>query len=402
VLFRTAKVLVNAGALYLASGDPSARWVARQYARGIAALAMGMEYGDDDPAPYLQARAVFGIDHAYLTPDGRKVRVEYGPVKVEKHDWNASTIPNPDNPHWGSIWVRNQRSKDDVPHLYRTIPMLHRLATEAPDADVREAAAIGLEYVRGFAADVLASGYRIRTKYADGVAVVPTNENGTVKDLASFVEFEGIDPGGECNAKLGTALIAAGSPLDLDCGDGEGAMFEEIATIGHYFNYSIYRVFHVAAVANALFSGHYTLARTLLGGLAARVDRVMTDPDMPNRQVAEWSADAAGMLLAAATVGLPLTDTEARLIAQQYDGSIPHYRSYPFWNPWDASVPDGEFRMIPGRNPADPCEPPACVPAIREDEILFPFEYCASRWRNPAGARFIDCDVLLDPSRWGE
>jgi hypothetical protein len=401
LLLRTAKVLVNAGALYLASGDPSARWVARQYAKGIAALAMGMEYGDDDPAPYLQARAVFGVDHDYLTPDGRKVRVDYGPVKVEKFDWNAATIPNPDNPHWGAIWVRNQRSKDDVPHLYRTIPMLHRLATEAPDADVRDAATLALEYVRGFADDVLASGYRIRTKFADGVAVVPTNENGTVKDLASFVEFEGIDPGGECNAKLGTALIARGEPLDLDCGDGEGTPYEELATIGHYFNYAIYRIFHVAVVANALYTGHYALARTHLAGLADRVDRILTDPDMPNHQASEWIADAAGTILAAATVGLPLTGAEARLIAQQYGDSVDHYRAYPYWNPWDPSVPDGEFRMIPSRNP-DSCPTPPCAPAIREDEILFPFEYCASRWRNPAGARFVDCEILMDPDRWGE
>jgi hypothetical protein len=401
ILLRTAKVLVNAGALYLASGDPSARWVARQYAKGIAALAMGMEYGDDDPAPYLQARAVFGVDHAYLTPDGRKVRVDYGPVKVEKFDWNAATIPNPDNPHWGDIWVRNQRSKDDVPHLYRTVPMLHRLAAEAPDADVREAAELALEYVRGFAADVLESGYRIRTKFADGVAVVPTNDNGSVKDLASFVEFDGIDPGAECNAKLGTALIAEGSPLDLDCGDGEGAPFEDLATTGHYFNYSIYRIFHVAAVANALFFGHYELARTLLGGLADRVDRILKDPEMPNRQATEWTADAAAMILAAATFGLPLTDAEAQLIARQYGDWIDHYRAYPFWNPWDESVPDGEFRMIPSRNP-DTCPEPPCAPAIREDEILFLFEYCASPWRNPAGARFVDCDIVLDPERWGE
>lgn len=401
ILLRAAKILVNSGALYLASQDPSARWIVRQYARGIVALAMGMEYGDDDPAPYLQARAVFGVDHSYLTPDGRKVRVDYGPVKVQKFDWNAATIPNPDNPHWGSIWVRNQRSKDDVPHLYRTIPMLHRLATEAPDQDVRDAAALALEYVRGFADDILESGFLIRTKFADGVAVVPTNDNGSIKDLASFVEFEGLDPTAECIAKLGTVLIARGETGDLDCGTGEGTPYEELATIGHYFNYAIYRIFHVAAVANALFSGHYALAHTLLGGLADRVDRILNDPAMPNRAATEWTADAAGMILAAATVGLPLTDTEARLIAQQYGDSVDHYRTYAFWNPWDAAIPDGEFRMIPSRNP-DVCDAPPCPPAIREDELLFLFEYCLSRWRNPAGARLVDCEVVLDPSRWGE
>jgi hypothetical protein len=34
--------------------------------------------------------------------------------------------------------------------------------------------------------------------------------------------------------------------------------------------------------------------------------------------------------------------------------------------------------------------------------MAFFLEYCYSPFKDPAGAPFIDCDVVADPSRWGE
>ena len=387
---RTCKVLNNTIAGYLAFGDEDLGWLTRQYSRGLAALSKAMDFGPDDPAPYLQARALFTHDHAYETVGGRQVAVEYGPIKKEEESWNAKIIHNPTNPTWGDIWFVNQRSKDDLPHMFRSVPMLLRAAAEAPDAETREAAELGLEYLRGFARDVVDQGYQIRTKFEDGEAVVPTKDNGTVKDLASFVLFEGLIPNAECIAKLGAALVAYDEPLDNECGLGLTYDYEDIATGRHYFNYAIVRYFHIAAAANALVRGHLETSRELLVGLGLRADRILHDAEMPHFDNDIWWSDAAAFLLASAASGLPLTHEEARLVHEQYLLTAAHYAPFEYWDPWDSAVPDGPFDYKPHRGVA-----------VRPTEIGYLLEYCASDWRHPDSAPLVDCDVVLDPSQWG-
>ena len=390
---RTCKVLNNVLAGYLMFGDEDMRWIAEQYSKGLAALAMAMEFGDDDPVKYLQARAVFTQDHSYDTLDGRHVVIDYDPMRKEDESWNAANIHNPNNPYWGDIWFVNQRSKDDVPHMFRTVPMLMRAAEEAPDASVREAAALALEYMQGFAADIVASEYQIRTKFEDGEAVVPTKEGGAVKDLASLTLYDWIFPYGECNAQLGAALVSSGEPLGEDCLSGLSRDFEDIATDGHYFNYAIYRFFHIAAVANLLMTGQNEQALASLQGLAERADQIMYDETMPNRDEADWWADAGAFLLASASsAGLPLTNAEARVVVQSYTDSATHWAGYPLWDPWDESVEDGDYNYKYTRGGV----------AVRPTELGYLLEYCYSPFVNEAGARFVDCDVIRDPSRWGE
>ncbi len=400
---RTTKILNNAIAAYLASGDMKFGRLVEQYSKGLVALSLALEWGEDDPVKYLQARAVFALDHEYTMEGGRKVKLEYGPVKKHKYDWNAHTIPNVENPYWGEIWVRTMRSKDDVPHMYRSVPLLRRVAVEGADESVREAAALAVEYMEGFAKDIVDNGYQIRTKDEDGNAFVPLNENGTVNDLASFVLYEDAIPGAECTAKLGSAFIGYGETKDNDCGLADHNFYEDVATEGHYFNHAIIRYFHIAAVSNALTAGEHDMARTLLIGLIERADRYAADQKGPVEHK-EWHADLAGFLIASAATGFPLTSAEARLVAEQYGDSAEHYQGFAYWDPWDESVPDGEFNYKPPRSgPSEP-EDPDSDPHdhVRLPEMTFALEYCWSPFRNPKGALLLDCDIVLDPSRWGE
>ncbi|MFT6398099.1 MAG: hypothetical protein ACJAYU_002854, partial [Bradymonadia bacterium] len=229
---RTCKVLTNAIAGYLMTGDDDMRWVVEEYSRGLAALAMVQEFGEDDPAPYLQARAPFTRNHSFETVGGRQVAIDYDPVRRDENNWNAAIIHNPDNPHWGDVHFVNQRSKDDLPHMFRTMPMLMRAAQDAPDESVREAAELALDYLRGFAQDVIDTGYQIRTKYADGEPVLPVQEDGTIKDLASLVFWDPILPDAECPAKYSADLAATGES-SFNCGSGRVNAYENIAATNH-------------------------------------------------------------------------------------------------------------------------------------------------------------------------
>jgi formylglycine-generating enzyme required for sulfatase activity len=390
-----SKLVNNVAAYYLMTGDAAVGKLIADYSKGLVALMRGMIWDPTDPEEVtILSRAIFPANNEFIE-EGRHGVVDYDPVKHESYDWNAQTIPNPDNPDYGeALWVRNMRSQDDVPHIYRSVPLLQRVVEDGADESVREAAQDAVAHLQAFARDVVDSGWYIRTKYKSGDVIVPVNEEGAVVDLASFSLYDKLLPGQQCDPKLASALIAYGNALDQDCGNGVGGIYEKIATNGHYYNYQIVRYFHVAALTNALMYRANETARALLEGLGERVDTMLYED--PNRETEpEWYSDAAGFLLVAGTGGLPLTSAEARLVQDFYGRGADHYAAWGYWDPWDDSVPDGAVPFHPGS--WDDTGPVAAW-----DEFLYPLEYCYSPFRNPASAPVFDCDVIADPERWGE
>jgi hypothetical protein len=296
-------------------------------------------------------------------------------------------VPNPKNPYFGSIWIRNMRSKDDVPHIFRIYPLLLRVAQDTQDEEVRAAAQDAVDHLRAFARDIVDNGYRIRTM-EDGVAYVPT------EDLASFVQYDSLVPNAECNAKLTTALIAERTPLGIDCGLGISPTYEDIAASIHYFNLAIIRFFHLAAITNALVTRQNGVAQELLDGLVQRADVMMADQES-KLEHPEWDADVASFLVAAAASGLPLTAAEVRHVQDVLSASADFFAPWPYWDLWDASVPDGEYDYLPSRDGAEGVY-------VRPEELTFLMQYCASPWKNPSTVELVDCDLVLDPSRWGQ
>jgi hypothetical protein len=285
------------------------------------------------------------------------------------------------------------RSKDDVEDIYRMVPLLMRAVRDAPDASVRTAADDALSAIRGFARDIVDSGYHIRTKDEQGNVFVPLTENGMVNDLASFVLYDPVSPYAECTAELSSALIGYGEPLGNACGLGIGLLYEIVATTQHYFNARIIRMFHIASVTNALVRGENDTARRLLRGLALRTSFLMGLLDAQqlgtNRE-----ADLASYLVMAATAGLPLTSREARHVMEEYTLSAAHYREWPYWDPWSPSVPDGEIPAAPDGSIGPDKS------AVRITQMLNVLEYCYSPFRNETTAPLVNCDVVLDPDRW--
>jgi hypothetical protein len=384
IMIPTSKVLAQAVAAYLLTGDASAGKVIEQYSKGQVGTMWGMMFSQDDPDKYVMARAVMTQNHEYVIEGSKRKAVDYTEWLHPTEDWNTHTINVPNNPYWGNIWVKNMRSKDDVCHIYRTAGWLPYVVADGTDAFVRDAAAQNDEYLRGFAKDIVDFGYEIRTKGADGKPYVPT------EDLASFVDFEWIDPNAECNAKITSALMGYGRRLKNNCEEGYGGGYEEAAIEQHYYNAAIIRTFHQAAVLHSLVHQENVTAEKLLKGLAERLDRDLAKPDskLPTEKE-NWLSDLALTALNGASVGLPLTSQEARLIQQYWSQAVDAMGAWDKWDLWDASVPDGEYTY-------------RLDDRIEAEEIAFIFEYCWSPFRNPAGAVPIDCSVLADPNRWGE
>lgn len=389
VYIPTPKVLAAAASGYLMTGDPKMGRVTELYAKGITASMKGMVYDDADPNEFLMARNIVTQNHAFELADGRKKAVDYEAWYNTYERWNAQRIHFPNNPYWGDVWVTNMRSKDDVPHIFLVAPYLAYVAEQGADAPVREAAAEALEYLRGFAKDIVDHGYHIRTKDADGAVWVPE------EDLASFVDYEWIVENGECTAKISAAYIAYDDARGNDCERAEGNEYEAIATGTHYYNYAIVRTFHLSAILEALLHRDDEKARRMIRGLAMRVDRYQ-DPgaDEPGAEEDRWEGELAVYLLRSAAVGLPLTAEETRKIHASYGAALDAFETFDRWNLWDASVPDGTYDSREG------FRPPKTGHNVAIEEIALVLEYCFSPFRNPAGAPLVDCDIVADPARW--
>ena len=407
---RTVKVIDGAAAGHLLTGDPRMAEVAADLMRGMVALALAFETErEDPPRPYLQARAVFTHDHTYEV-DGRKIAVEYGATHETKGKWNVHAFEIPDNPTYGTVWVNNMRSKDDVPYMFHTLAVATRVYHQTAHAELREAARLYIEYMRGFAQSIVDDQWFILTRYADGVAApaVDTTKSGSPPaDLGSFVHWEAIfGPDAECNAQLGAALAGYGYPAGKGhCDRGQaGALFEDAAGAGNWFNHNIYNYFHIAALSVANLWGYGDIAASLLDGLIERLVEMRTDPNVPNRDHKEFESDSAGWLITAASQGDPLDAREARHIMKWYGESADWYRGWEHWDPW-ATLPEGQlFEFKPPRDEAidDGQGGPKTISHVRAVEMPYVFEYCQAPLKAPESVPFIDCEVVADPSRWGE
>ncbi|OGQ91213.1 MAG: hypothetical protein A2289_18210 [Deltaproteobacteria bacterium RIFOXYA12_FULL_58_15] len=387
-MIRTSKLLVQAASGYLLIGDEVMKGLVEQYANGIVALCLAMAWGNDDPpVETIMARGLFTYDHEYTTDWGDNVAVSYEEVRHEVVDTHAETIPNSDNPTWGSIWVRAQRSKDDLPYLYLADAMLLRIIEETADVSLRTAAQRAHNSIVGFTRDIVDHGYKIRTRDKFGSIYVPDG------DLASFTYYDLLLANAECNKKLSTALVAYGAPLENVCGDGINVLYDTIVVNSNWFNERMIRYYHMAAVEHALLVGQNDVARELLTGIASRSVAMFADNSTRDEQP-EFDSYGAVFLLTAAAVGLPLTAQEARWIQREYSEAAAFLPAQPQFHLWDEDGVDGEY-SYKITTEADG------VGYVRPEDIAELLHYCYSPWRNPSGVSFVDCDVVADPSRWG-
>lgn len=399
IMIPTPRVLSAALGGYLLTGDPQMAEVAEQYCQGITATMLGMVYDQNDPIDFLPARNIATIDHTYQTQEGYTKQIDYSGWHTEYEHWNTCRFEYQNNPYWGSVWVTNMRSKDDVPHLFMAVPYITYAAERAESADVREACAETLEYLTAFARDIVDQGYRIRSKDENGAPFIPgytgdEEKDQAAGDLASFVWWDELIPDGECNAKRASALIGYGECGDLDCGRASGNSYEDMAVATHYYNHDIVRFFHAAHIANALVNRDDAAAKKLLEGLAERIDGYLDTPDadLP-RSRSEWENDVALLALRSAAFGYPLTSREARLIQDKWGLGADEFSGWEYWNLWDPGFADGQLPIRPGHSDGD-------VHWARIEDMAMLLEYCWSPLRNPAGVQFVDCGIVADPAQW--
>jgi|GEM_PF-1243110 len=402
---KVSRALAPAAGLLLATGDQTLRDLVLGYIRGLSANYDGMVWaGKEAEGNALMARCIFQQSYETELDEGRRIAVDYDSVRYEIIERRHDTVHNPNNPTYGDIYVRNKRSKDDFPYLYRDMPWLIRLIWESNDNEVRDAAIVLFRQVRAMAQDIVDHEYCIRTRDGEGNAFIPLLENGGVDDFATFTSYEALFPLAECTGKMATAYMAAEEPLGNECISddvdyyGHGGGYEDVTMTSHFWGTNMIFGYHVTALSLALAFGDHTTAGKLLEGMTARIDGLMHDER--SVKYTEWWPDVAQLLVQAAAYGMPLTGDEARLIQQQYREAMVFYNNTVPWDIWDASVPeDTPYPVLPERR-AFGEDGEVVKTYVRPTEILNPFEYCASPLRAKDGAQFVDCDLLMNPQAW--
>jgi hypothetical protein len=301
------------------------------------------------------------------------VSVDYSLNRPGVDNGATEYIHIPNNPSWGDIWVKNKRSKDDIGHMLRAVLQLDTCAGTFDEAgaedDLKELRRLYITWARRVEDD----GWKIATYDKSLELWYPT---GT---LANFT----LVGNAECTPALSLRLFGRFSPReDLSCGNGIGPLDAAISNANDQ-NGQILRTFHEAAANAALIADEPVLAKTLLEGLAQRMEESLDGFESGNPPQHMSPENLADLMLFSANAGVPLTWREVAWlharIAEAHASTLVPENAETFDI---AAAPDGSWRYEPIGGGVDFKSLGALLGT------------CASQYRNPASKPVLDCDLV--------
>jgi hypothetical protein len=353
---------------------PSAKLekLVRRLVRGFNAYILAMQRSPNDPAGVLLARTVYPPSIA-SSDGGRQTTIAYD-TNRPGIDSYTQYVRIAANPHWGDVWIKNNRSKDDVGHMLRALATLEDCgAAFGPDtkADIASTRA-------GYAA------WAQRVE-ADGWAIATFNQNAnvTMPPFNSTMSRYNMIANAECDAALTLRLFGGGAPGTLDCGDGVHPL--EFLAMTNDHNGEIVRSYHEAAARNALLAKENGVAKPLLEGLVKRIEEGLAKAETNALPAHLRSEQLVKLLVESANTGVPLTWREVRWVHAQIDKAYTSYvtNGNPHvYRVFDPATPDGSYVFTP-----------------EGDGIDFQFfavlaGTCSAKLRNPTTAPLLDCARL--------
>jgi hypothetical protein len=401
-----SKILGDVIAAYLVSGDASAALASEKLCKGMSASMLGMAHDENDPLPFLMSRNIAAFSQEFDTHDGKRKAVDFSGWYSPYERWNCNRYQITQNPYWGELWVTNLRSKDDVPYIFRLIPNLRYVVADAPEGPVKAACTETLTLLESFAKDLVDQDYRIRTKDADGVPYSPgytgiPELDDNQGDISSFTYWRDLIPESECNARRSAALIAYHAGQDEECGRGEPNAYDDISFASNGYNKKICQFFHLSHLANAIVNHDRKGAALLMDGLNERIEEDKAlGPEQDKYTLEDWNRGLSVYLAQASNFGYPLTSEEVRSIHKFYGRAVDRYAEWPYWDPWDVSVPDGELGGYRPGSCQGAGETLECWWNVEDMAQIY--EHCWSPVVNPTGAKWVDCDIVRDPMKWDE
>jgi len=312
------------------------------------------------------------------TDHGGTIHIDYSLNRpgYELDEENPPTyyIHNPDNPHWGDLWVKNTRSKDDIGHMLRALAMLPA-CTADPSEGLAEDLALAEERYRAWCRKVEDDGFLIATLDQDWNEYFPPGDlayyDDTVADL-------------ECKSKLAIRLFGRDDCGDFDCGNGISFLDEQWGLKNDF--HQINRSHQEAAAAIAFLRGRPEIGDLMLDGLAWRLDKILDEKGAdPEGYAGPNDKDLVELITYSAAAGLPLTWREVRFVHDRIREAHASYVTedrLPGYDIFDPDTPDGAWPFNPGGD------------GFFWRDLGHVLGTCASPWANPAGKSVLDCDAV--------
>lgn len=367
---RTGPMLEGACYTLALAPSPAREQHVRKLVRGFSSWIMAMERTSTSTLPVMLTRAAYPRSVEY--DEGVfHVRIDYDNNHPGLDSGASEYVFLPDNPHWGELWVKNKRSKDDLGHMIRALAQLEACAPILSAEGRRDLDEVLARY-RAFAQQVEADGFRIATYDRTRQVWIP------IESLAILVQ----EVNAECDAILTMRLLGHGDPGAWACGNGITDADQIISQINDHARH-IFWSFHHAAAHLAIISGAHDVGRELLLGLGARNDETLDRLERRDPPGQYNANDFSGFMAHSANAGLPLTWREVRFLHQRLQEAHDAYvaeAAADSYRVLDPDGPDGTF----------PVEPPSYGFNFRE--LGVPLGTCVSPRRNPAGKPLLDCD----------
>ncbi len=345
--------------------------------RGYNSWILAMEREPDAGTGILMTRAHYPVS-VHADEEGYGYVIDYSlnrPGKdLDEESPPSLYVHNPDNPHWGDIWVKNKRSKDDVGHMLYGLSVLPACIPGARPELEQELSRLADLYGQ-WCRRVEDDGWRIATVDLDWTVFFPQ------EDLAFYIDVLNT----ECKSMLAIRLYGRGDAGPLECGDGIGYFDEEWGLKNDF--QQIQRSYHEAAAGLAFRNGDVDLGDALLSGLAWRLDRIFDAREAsPESYAGPHDQDLAELVVVSATVGVPLTWREVRFLhdrLKEAHGSYLGESLLPHYDVFSPETPDGEYAFTPGGS------------GLFWRYLGVPLGLCASPYVNPTGKHVLDCEALV-------
>jgi hypothetical protein len=374
---RTAPLLEGALFAHAIWGHQPDLMLSRELIRGFSSWILAMQSAGHPDAGVLMTRAHYP-DPVTSTDDGVDVLLDYSLNRPGLDNGATEYVHVPDNPHWGDIWVKNKRSKDDLGHMMRAIAHVSRLPREGVDPGLRDDADEMLALYRAWAQRVEDDDWTIATYDASLGVFTPPD------DLAHLIQVLN----GECDVILTLRLFARGDTGGWDCGNG----ITDVDTIASVkpSNAQMFRAYHEGLVAHAQLAGKNKMALIFLEGLAFRVESTLDALESSDPPDAPIPEDMTELLVQAANVGLPLTWREVRYVHERIREAHDSYldgSQHDAIHALDEGMPDGTY----------PFEPSGKGFFFRNIGAVL--GSCASTFRSENGKPILDCERVKAAQR---
>lgn len=334
---RTAPYLEGACYAYRLTGEKRYAKLAQKLIRGFSSwILSGSRSAKDNP--YILNRSFYPANFETIE-NGRNMAVDYGPDRPGIDNEVSKYVHVPGNPYFGDIWIKNQRSIDDIGQMIRGMSQV-QVCRDLFDDEIKK----DLDQM-----NALYAAWAKTVEDAD-FTIPSFNENLEIylpkRELSNFKTYDVFGANPNCTGKMAVHLLHGQDVDGYRCKSGISAFERWFRDRLRNDPVEIIRSHHVSAITMAELRSHPNVAMELRKGLADRLNHdfdIVKNPKInPNLDIQDIPAE----FVHAANVGVPLTSDEIRFVYlrlnQAYLGmrAPEHFSTYHLF---DAEIPDGEY-----------------------------------------------------------